>query len=219
MSRSRPAGRDISGYGRFAEDRPTDPFARFRRALFANVASAKPAIGITLLPTSAQYLEAFIGSMLVERHPHNYSDALSGPWQAAASRIVKEAEQLMRSEQPQSISLVAKRSAVSLRTLELGFREYRRSTPAQFLRRRRLDAARELGFREYRRSTPAQFLRRRRLDAARTQLLAVDATTTVTSVALANGFPPGALCRLLSRAFDEYPSETLNRSRRRGRAW
>ena len=102
--------------------------------------------------------------MLVERHPHNYSDALSGPWQAAASRIVKEAEQLMRSEQPQSVSPVAKRPAVSLRTLELGFREYRRSTPARFLRRRRLDAA-------------------------RTQLLAVDATTTVTSVALANGFP------------------------------
>ena len=47
------------------------------------------------------------------------------------------------------------------------------------------------------------------LDAARTQLLAVDATTTVTSVALANGFPH--LTRFAGyyrAAFDEYPSES-----------
>ena len=100
----------------------------------------------------------------------------------------------MRSEQPQTVSLVAKRLGVSLRTLELGFREYRRSTPAQFLRRMRLEAA-------------------------RTQLLAAEAATTVTSVALANGFPHLArFAGYYRAAFDEYPSETLNRSRRRGKS-
>ena len=150
-------------------------------------------LGIALPPTSAQYLEEFIGSLLLERHPHNYSDALSGPWQAAAPRIVKEAEQLMRREQPQTVSLVAKRLGVSLRTLELGFREYRGSTPMQFLRRARLEEA-------------------------RAQLQAADAATTVTSVALANGFPHLArFAGYYRAAFDEYPSETLGRNRRRGR--
>jgi len=112
---------------------------------------------------------------------------------SAAPRVVKEAEQLMRSEQPQTVSLIAKRLGVSLRALELGFREYRRSTPAQFLRRTQLEAA-------------------------RTQLLAAEAATTVTSVALANGFPHLArFAGYYRAAFDEYPSETLNRSRRRGR--
>lgn len=151
-------------------------------------------LGIALPPASAQYLEEFIESLVLERHPHNYSDALSGRWQAAAPRIVKEAEQLMRSEQPQTVSLVAKRLGVSLRTLELGFREYRQSTPTQFLRHTRLEAA-------------------------RAQLQTAGAGTTVTTVALANGFPHLARFAAYYRAaFDEYPSETLSRSRKRGRS-
>jgi AraC-like DNA-binding protein len=148
-------------------------------------------LGIALPPASAHALEEFIGSLILERHPHNYSDALSGPWQAAAPRVVKEAEQLMRSEQPQTVSLVAKRLGVSLRTLELGFREYRHATPTQFLRNTRLEAA-------------------------RMQLQAADANTTVTMIALANGFPHLArFAGYYRAAFGEYPSETLGRSRRR----
>jgi AraC-like DNA-binding protein len=148
-------------------------------------------LGIALPPASAHSLEEFIGSLILERHPHNFSDALSGPWQAAAPRIVREAEQLMRSEQPQTVSLVAKRLGVSLRTLELGFREYRRSTPTQYLRQMRLEAA-------------------------RVRLQAADAGATVTMIALAHGFPHLARFAAYYRAaFGEYPSETLGRNRRR----
>jgi transcriptional regulator GlxA family with amidase domain len=97
----------------------------------------------------------------------------------------------MRAEQAQTVSQIAKRLGISLRTLELGFREFRQSTPSQVLRQARLEAARA----ELR--TPA-------------------ASTTVTSVALANGFPH--LARFSSyyqSAFNEYPSQTLGRSRKR----
>jgi AraC-like DNA-binding protein len=148
-------------------------------------------LGIALPPAAALHLEEFIGSLILERHPHNYSDAMSGSALPATPRIVREAEQLMRAEQPQTVSLVARKIGVSLRTLELGFREYRRVTPTQFLRQIRLDSA-------------------------RAELQAPAAATTVTSVALANGFPH--LARFSSyyyAAFNEYPSQTLGRSRRR----
>jgi AraC-like DNA-binding protein len=151
-------------------------------------------LGIALPPTAALHLEEFVGSLILEQHPHNYSDALLVPTPAAAPRIVKEAEQLMRAEQPQTVSLIAKKIGVSLRTLELGFREYRRSTPTQFLRQIRLDSA-------------------------RAELQAPAAATTVTSVALANGFPH--LARFSSyyhAAFNEFPSQTLGRSKKRLRA-
>jgi AraC-like DNA-binding protein len=150
-------------------------------------------LGIALPPAAALHLEEFIGTLILERHPHNYSDALSAPCQAATPRIVKEAEYLMRAEQPEAVSLIAKKLGVSLRTLELGFRECRQSTPTQFLRQIRLDAA-------------------------RADLRAPSASTTVTSVALANGFPHLARFSSYYRsAFDEYPSQTLGRSRKRAR--
>jgi AraC-like DNA-binding protein len=148
-------------------------------------------LGIELPPAAALHLEEFIGTLILERHPHNYSDALAGRHRAATPRLVKEAEQMMRTEQLQTISLVAKKLGVSLRTLELGFRQCRQSTPTQFLRQLRLDAA-------------------------RAQLRSPSASTTVTSVALANGFPHLARFSAYYRAaFNEYPSQTLARNRRR----
>jgi len=148
-------------------------------------------LGIALPPAAASHLEEFVGALILERHPHNYSEALAGPWQTAATRVVKEAEQIMRREQPQTVSLVAEKLGVSLRSLELGFRQHRRSTPTQFLRQVRLDAA-------------------------RTELQSPSPATTVTSVALANGFPHLARFAAYYRAsFNEYPSETLGRSKRR----
>jgi transcriptional regulator GlxA family with amidase domain len=100
---------------------------------------------------------------------------------------------MMRANELGTASRIAKKLGVSLRTLELGFREYRQSTPTQVLRRMRLEAA-------------------------RAQLQAGDAAATVTSVALANGCPHLArFAHYYRAAFDEYPSETLSRSRRRRR--
>jgi AraC-like DNA-binding protein len=148
-------------------------------------------LGIVLPPASASRLEEFVGTLILEKHPHNYSEVLLGPWKMAPPRVVREAEQLMRTEPPETVSLLAKKLGVSLRTLELGFREHRQSTPKQFLRQVRLDAA-------------------------RTQLQAPSFSTTVTSVALANGFPHLARFSAYYREqFGEYPSQTLARSRTR----
>lgn len=150
-------------------------------------------LGIALPRSAASHLEEFIGTLILERHPHNYSDALSAPQQAATPRVVREAEHLMRAEQLPSVSQIARRLGISLRTLELGFREFRQSTPNQALRHVRLEAA-------------------------RAELQAPSASTTVTSVALANGFPHLARFSSYYRsAFDEYPSQTLGRSRKRVR--
>jgi transcriptional regulator GlxA family with amidase domain len=146
-------------------------------------------LGIALPPAAALHLEEFVGTLILEGHPHNFSDALSDQRQAAPPRVVREAEHLMRAEQAQTVSQIAKRLGISLRTLELGFREFRQSTPSQVLRQARLEAARA----ELR--TPA-------------------ASTTVTSVALANGFPH-RFSSYYQSAFNEYPSQTLGRSRKR----
>lgn len=147
--------------------------------------------GITLPPVAMLHLEEFICTLILERHPHNYSDDLSAPFPAAAPRIVREAEHLMRLQLPQTVSLVAKTLGVSLRTLEAGFREFRRMTPKQFLRQVRLDDA-------------------------RTELLSPSESTTVASVALAKGFLHLARFSAYYRvAFNEYPSQTLRRSKKR----
>jgi transcriptional regulator GlxA family with amidase domain len=100
----------------------------------------------------------------------------------------------MRAKEPGTPSLIAKRLGISLRTLELGFRDHRGSTPTQFLRRLRLEAA-------------------------RADLQSPNAATTVTSVALANGFAHLARFSAYYRsAFSEYPSETLTRSKKRGQS-
>jgi AraC-binding-like domain len=45
-------------------------------------------LGVTPPLAAAQHLEEFIGTLVLERHPHNYSDVLSGPWSAAAPRVL-----------------------------------------------------------------------------------------------------------------------------------
>jgi transcriptional regulator GlxA family with amidase domain len=112
----------------------------------------------------------------------------------SSPRLVREAEHLMRISGPETpIGEIAARAGVSLRTLEVAFREYRDATPTQY--RRRI-----------------------RLDAARAKLLDPCETTTVTSVALDHGF--FHLARFSAhykQAFDELPSQTLRRSRSRSR--
>ena len=72
----------------------------------------------------------------------------------------------------------------------------------------------EAGFRKWRHSTPTQFLRSVRLEAARAELLAPSEATTVTSVALANGFFHLArFSAYYKTAFGESPGHTLRRSK------
>jgi len=144
---------------------------------------------VVLPQAAATSLDEFMLSLVLARHPHNYSDDLRRLSRAALPRSVREAEHWMRTGGPEtSVSGVAARVGVSLRSLEAGFREWRQTTPTQYLRKVRLDAA-------------------------RAELLAPSASTTVTSVALGNGFfHLPRFSAYYRTAFDEPPGLTLRRS-------
>jgi AraC-like DNA-binding protein len=137
-----------------------------------------------------KHFEEFLGALVLEAHPHNFSEVLKKESSAAAPRLVREAEYLMRTGGALiTVSEVAKSLRVSLRSLELGFRDTRKMTPTQAHRQIRLTAAREA-------------------------LLNPTASTSVTSVAISCGFLH--LARFSShyqRAFGEVPSQTLRRCR------
>ena len=112
-----------------------------------------------------KHLEEFLGTLFLEAHPHNFSEVLKKESSAAAPRLVREAEYLMRTGGASiTVSEVAKSLRVSLRSLELGFRDARKMTPTQAHCQIRLNAARET-------------------------LLNRTASTSVTSVAISCGFP------------------------------
>lgn len=141
-------------------------------------------------PHAWKHFEEFLGMLVVEAHPHNYSDALRQESSAADPRLVREAEHLMRTGGPLiTVGEVAKALRVSLRSLELGFREARRMTPMQAHRSIRLSEARQA-------------------------LLNPTPFTSVTSVAMSCGFLH--LARFSSyyrQTFGETPIQTLRRCR------
>jgi transcriptional regulator GlxA family with amidase domain len=149
-------------------------------------------MGLVLPEPAAVSFDEFMLSLMLSKHPHNYSDDLGARSDVAAPRIVREAEYLMRSAGPKTtVSRVAARVGVSVRSLEAGFREWRQVTPTQYLRKVRLDAARD-------------------------ELSAPNESTTVTSVALSNGFFHLARFSGYYRAaFNEAPGQTLRRSQKR----
>jgi AraC-like DNA-binding protein len=152
--------------------------------------SAYEQMNIVLPQPAAMSFDEFMLSMVLTQHPHNYTDDLRKHSRAAAPRIVREAEHWMRTGGAEvSASTIAARVGVSLRSLEVGFREFRQSTPTQYLRKIRLEKA-------------------------RAELLAPSASTTVTSVALSNGFfHLGRFSAYYLTAFAETPSQTLRRGR------
>lgn len=146
----------------------------------------------SVLPTAAATgLEELMLSLVLQHHPHNYTDDLLRRTQAAPPRLIREAEHLMRAGDTRlTASQIASHLGVSLRSLEAGFQEHRRTTPTARLREIRLQRVRK-------------------------QLLAANESTSVTSAALENGFLH--LPRFSSyyrAAFGETPSVTLRRNRR-----
>jgi AraC-like DNA-binding protein len=137
-----------------------------------------------------KHFEEFLGTLVLETHPHNFSDVLKKESSAADPRLVRNAEHLMQTGGPSiTVSEVAKALGVSLRSLELGFRDARNMTPTQAHRQIRLSAAREA-------------------------LLNPTPSTSVTSAAISSGFLH--LARFSSYyqlTFGESPSQTLRRCR------
>jgi AraC-like DNA-binding protein len=157
-----------------------------------NLALSYESAGIQLPPHASKAFDEFMLSLLLDLAPHNYSDEIKGPHPLAAPRALREAERLMREANGlASVHEIAAAVAVSVRSLEAGFREWKQETPVAFMRRLRLAAARE-------------------------QLSHPGARTTVTDVALSSGFLHlSRFAQYYLAAFNEHPGETLRRSRRR----
>jgi len=148
------------------------------------------AAGLEPNSVTARRLEEFLATLLLESHPHNYSEALKSFSVPAGPRLVREAERLMRSAGPDiTLSEIAKELRVSLRSLQLGFREARRLTPTQVHRQIRLESARHA-------------------------LLNPTTSTTVTSAAISSGFSHlSRFSDYYRSAFKEAPNQTLRRSK------
>jgi AraC-like DNA-binding protein len=182
-------------------NRPLDAPLRFRLVPFSaeleaawrhtlQIIRSCDSLELTPAARAGKHLEEFLGTLLLGAHPHNFSEALEKESSAADPRLVREAEYLMRTGGPSiTVSEVAKSLRVSLRSLELGFRDARKMTPTQVHRQIRLNAAREA-------------------------LLNSTRSTSVTSVAISCGF--AHLARFSSHyrlTFGETPSQTLRRCR------
>jgi AraC-like DNA-binding protein len=145
---------------------------------------------LTLPVAAAANLDEFLISLVLTQHPHNYTDDFQARTRALPPRLIREAEHLMRTGGNElTVSAIAAHLRVSLRSLEAGFREYRRTTPLQRLRAIRLERARQ-------------------------NLLTPQPCTTVTSAALECGFVHLArFSGYYKAAFGESPAQTLRRSR------
>jgi hypothetical protein len=84
---------------------------------------ASYAHGLLAHPLAAAHLERLLVAGLLLAQPHNYTDTLSGPRQPAAPPAVRQAIELIRGhpEQPWTTAALARRVAVSARSLQDGF--------------------------------------------------------------------------------------------------
>ena len=155
-----------------------------------NLVTTYATLDLTLPAAAAARLDEFLISLVLTQHPHNYTDDFQARTRSLPPRLIREAEHLMRTGGNElTVSVIAARLRVSLRSLEAGFREYHRTTPLQRLRAIRLERARQ-------------------------NLLAPQSYTSVTSAALECGFVHLArFSGYYKAAFGESPAQTLRRSR------
>lgn len=146
---------------------------------------------IATSPAAKAAFESFLFTLLLHHHPHNFSEALMETVPGPVPGLVRRAERFMvdNVDAPISVSDVAKHLGVSLRTLQMGFRNWRNTSPYAYLRRIRLERA-------------------------RLELLSCDGETNVTMIALRYGFSHlGRFSAYYRSSFGETPSVTLRRSR------
>jgi hypothetical protein len=135
-------------------NRPTDRPLQFVLQPFAPLLEKAWAEAVRLVLTyeemsvglpaaAAASLDEFLLSLLLTKHPHNYTDEMHDRHRAAPPRLIREAEHLMRNGDPTlTVSAIASQLRVSLRSLEAGFQECRHMTPTQRLRSIRLEKVR-----------------------------------------------------------------------------
>jgi AraC-like DNA-binding protein len=154
-----------------------------------DVASAQ-ANGPLSHPLAAQRLEQTLIQSLLFTQPHTHTGKLYRPSPAAGQRPVSRAAELLRSDpgHPWTVAELAADVALSVRSLQEGFR-------------RSLD------------TTPMAYLRRLRLEKAHHALAAAEpGTTSVTEIATRWGFVHlGRFSAAYTREYGEHPSATLRR--------
>ncbi|QJP99062.1 AraC family transcriptional regulator [Herbaspirillum rubrisubalbicans Os34] len=96
-------------------------------------------------PLALVNLQQAAAYMILQNLPHNYSHVLASHPPAPAPRQIKRAVEFIRASLAVPISLadIAEHSAISVRSLQLGFRKYKGMTPMEFLRTQRLGRVRE----------------------------------------------------------------------------
>jgi AraC-like DNA-binding protein len=120
---------------------------------------------------------------------HNQSERLAGAGSPVVPGTIRRAEEYIRAhvEEPIALHEVAEAAGCSVRSLQLGFRRFRETTPLAAIHRARLEAVRDA-------------------------LRAGDAGGTVTDLALRFGFAnPGRFAHLYKAAFGESPRDALRR--------
>jgi AraC-like DNA-binding protein len=126
---------------------------------------------------------------LLRSQPNNYSMRLARPANSPVPRSIRRAEEFIRSRAGQPIALheVAEAAGCSVRSLQLGFRQFRDTTPAAAIRQARLEAVRHV-------------------------LAFGEGAGTVTEIAYEYGFTnPGRFSGLYKRTFGVSPAEDLRR--------
>ena len=92
----------------------------------------------------AELMFQSLTTLLLESVPHNYSAALARPVAPAIPRHVRRAIDFMVANVSMQITVadIARESGCSLRSLHLGFQQYKGTSPLQYLRQIRLEGVR-----------------------------------------------------------------------------
>jgi AraC-like DNA-binding protein len=168
------------------------PLARGLRELTFFLVRQLDAPETTLPPFAIEELEHSIISTLLYATGHNFKEVLEKEASDDAPAIVRKVEEMIEASWMKKTSAqeLFKETGVSARVIYRTFQRHR-------------------GY------SPMAFARTVRLRQANSKLRAADTGTTVTSVALACGFGSlGHFARQYREIFKEFPSETLERSRR-----
>jgi AraC-like DNA-binding protein len=122
-------------------DLTTVPGSTVLQTLFLIDQVSNDPLGLLEHPLSAQRLEQVLMESLLFAQPHNYSAALRSPVSSAGPRPVAQAVELLRAkpEHAWTVSELADSVAVSVRSLQEGFRRSMSNTPMAYLRELRLE--------------------------------------------------------------------------------
>lgn len=165
---------------------PAQGLRRLLRLMVEELGSPAPFAGSDIATRSFTDLMLYT---LLRAVPHNHSERLARAGSPAIPGIVRRAEAYIRAhlEDPIALHEVAEAAGCSVRSLQLGFRRFRETTPLAAIRHARLEAVREV-------------------------LRSGETRGTVTGLALRFGFTnPGRFAHLYKEAFGEAPLDALRR--------